>query len=104
MVKKLIVNFIRDAEHGKFITPTTRNNLDTQSKYEAAIANLCSCIGVTEVFVNNANDGNRYYKPNFTGAYFQTGASTLVLLSEELCRVLGKQIAIDTSPNGDLYK
>jgi len=97
------VIFADDGNDGRFITPTVRNFLTQQEKYEAAIANLCECLGVGKVYVKSASSGNRYYKPDFSGAYYQTGASTLTLLSEELCRRMKKNIQIDTSPDG-LYK
>lgn len=94
------VIFTDDGQDGRFITPTVRNLLTQQEKYEAAIANLCECLKVEKVYVKLASSNNRYYKPDFSGAYYQTGASTLALLSEELCRQMKKSIQIDTSPDG----
>lgn len=97
------VKFVHDDEPGRFVTPTTRNHLSIQQKYEAAIANLCACLEIKTIIIKVGNDNNRYYKPEHSGFYFQTGASTITLLSEELCRTLDRKIQIDTS-SGNGYK
>jgi len=68
MKKKNLVQFIHDTEAVSFSASRARNKLSQQRKYEAVIANQCSCLGVRKIIVTKANAGNTYYKPEFSGA------------------------------------